>query len=580
MKGFNQRIRAFFSYYKPYKKLFFADLLCAFLSAGAGLALPLCIRRITQAVSVLTPREAQAVIFQTAVLILLLIIANTACTFFYDSMGHIMGARMERDMRNKLFGHYLKLPFSFFDREKTGSLMSRITGDLLNLAELYHHGPENFFIYICSFAGALVLLFRINFRLTLIVCLFLPVMALYSLVFLKKLNRAYRESREKIAEVNADLEDCLSGIRTVKSFANEEGERKKFGLVNEHYCLARSAIYRNEACYYTVLETFFIPLITSGIAVFGGMAISQEAMSPADLIAFLLYAGYLTSPIPKLAWLIPQFQDGMAAFNRFMDIMDMGVEEDAGKITLSGQGLKGDIRFEGVSFQYQNESETVLNNLFLDIKAGEYIAVVGPSGAGKTTLCSLIPRYYEVKDGSVYLEGLSVKEYSLESLRRSIGIVQQDVYLFAGTVSENIAYGRPGASEGEIIAAAKKANAHEFITALPQGYHSFTGHRGVLLSGGQRQRISIARVFLKDPPILIFDEATSALDNDSEEVIRRSLADLSRDRTTLVIAHRLSTIRNARRILVLTENGIAEQGVHRELLARGGIYARLYRSMD
>jgi ATP-binding cassette subfamily B protein len=511
---------------------------------------------------------------------LALIILQTGSGVFYDAMGHSMGAMMERDIRRDFFSHIQKLPYSFFDNQRTGSLMSRITNDLLNLAEFYHHGPEDFILSFLRIAGAFVILLQINMSLALLTFACLPLMLVYSFLLLGRLQRAYRESREKIAEVNSQLEDSLSGIRVVKSFANEAIEEKKFSITNNEYLNSRNCIYTTEAWYFSVLDYLFVPLVLVAIIIFGGLFISQEKLSVPDLIVFMLYAGYLTAPISRMAQAIERYQDGIAGFNRFMDIMEIAPEPAGGKITLHESSLKGDIRFEDVSFKYHDEGDTVLKNISLDIKAGEYIAVVGPSGAGKTTLCSLIPRYYEVRSGTIYIDGQDVKDYTIESLRRNIGVVQQDVYLFAGTAMENIMYGKPGASEEEIIAAAKKANAHDFISTLPKGYNTYIGQRGVLLSGGQKQRISIARVFLKNPPILIFDEATSALDNESEEVIRRSLRDLSLNRTTLVIAHRLSTIRHAGRILVLTDEGIVEQGTHGELLARNGVYARLYRTLD
>jgi ATP-binding cassette subfamily B protein len=562
-------------------------MLCALGVAGIALVLPLCTRSITKAVmnegtqsipgmqSIPGVQGGAGVFFTTGMIMLALIILQTACGLFQDAMGHIMGAKIERNMRNALFAHYQRLPFSFFDKQKTGELMSRITNDLINLAELYHHGPEDIVIYLFGFIGAFVILLHINLKLALVVLAFLPVMVVYSLFFQGKLRRAYKGSYEKIAEVNAQLEDSLAGIRTIKSFAGEQAEAKKFSAINEGFYQSRARIYKHEAVYYTGMETFFAPLVTVAVVVFGGMWISRVSLDAADLIVFLLYVGYLTAPIQRIAFTIQQYQDGFAGFNRFMDIMEIPPEDDKGKVEPAAAAIKGRVEFVNVSFRYDEDRETVLENVTLDIKAGETVALVGSSGVGKTTLCSLIPRFYEVGAGAVLLDGIDVRDISLQTLRRNIGVVQQDVYLFAGTVLENIRYGKPGAGEAEVIAAAKKAYAHDFIMELPNGYQSDIGQRGVKLSGGQRQRLSIARVFLKDPPVLIFDEATSALDNESERIVHEALNALAKDRTAFIIAHRLSTVRNASRILVLTGQGIAEQGTHGELMLKGGLYAQL-----
>jgi ATP-binding cassette subfamily B protein len=538
--------------------------------------LPLCVRYITQDALGGVTRDFS----RGALTMLVLISVQTACALFYDYMGHKMGARMERDMRNELFAHCQKLPFSFFDKNKTGALMSRITNDLLNLAELYHHGPEDLMIYGLRFIGAMIILMNINLWLALVVCAFLPVMAAYSLLFQGKMRAAYRNNRERLAELNAQLEDSIGGIRVVKSFANEEQEWQKFAGVNEQFFQGRAFIYKREAFYFTGMEYFFAQLITVAVVAAGSLWISGASLNVADLITFLLYVGYLTAPISRIAFVVQQYQDGFAGFNRFMEIMETAPETGYGagcltNMTHSEPVIQGHIEFVNVSFKYDEGRENVLEHISLDIKAGESVAIVGHSGVGKTSLCALIPRFYEVNAGAILVDGVDIRGFDLQTLRRHIGVVQQDVYLFAGTVFDNIRYGNPAADDADVITAAKKANAHDFIMSLPNGYNSNIGQRGVKLSGGQRQRLSIARVFLKNPPILIFDEATSALDNESERIVHEALTGLAKNRATLIIAHRLSTVRNAGRIIVLTEQGIGEQGTHTELMRRNGLYARL-----
>ncbi|GHV12471.1 ABC transporter ATP-binding protein [Spirochaetia bacterium] len=581
MPLYGSRIKKFFSFYKPYRILFIADMLCALGVAVIALLLPLCIRSLTKVVMDGGVQHNTNVFFTTAFVMLALIVLQTACALFQDGMGHIMGAKIERNMRNELFAHYQKLPFSFFDKQKTGELMSRITNDLINLAELYHHGPEDIVIILFGSIGAFAVLLNINMRLALVVLAFLPVMAVYSLFFQGKLRRAYKNSYENIAEVNARLEDSLAGIRTVKSFAGEQAEAEKFAAVNEGFYRSRARIYSREAIYSTGMEKFFVPLVTAAVVVFGGILLSRSSLDAADLLVFLLYVGYLTAPIQHIAHTVQQYQDGFAGFNRFMDIMELKTEPSSGSFAgSSGTGIKGHVEFLNVSFKYDGGRENILENLSLDIKAGETVALVGSSGIGKTTLCSLIPRFYEIGAGAVLLDGVDTRDISLQTLRRNIGVVQQEVYLFAGTVLENIRYGKPDADEAEVIEAAKKAHAHSFIMELPDGYQSDIGQRGVKLSGGQRQRLSIARVFLKNPPVLIFDEATSALDNESERIVHGALNDLAKGRTAIIIAHRLSTVRNTGRILVLTGQGIAEQGTHGELMRAGGVYAQLAGEME
>jgi ATP-binding cassette subfamily B protein len=514
-------------------------------------------------------------IYRVGALMVALILLYTACNSYVDYRGHAMGAMMESDMRAELFDHYQKLSFRFFDDQRTGQLMSRLTNDLFSLAEFYHHAPEDYLIYSVKFIGAFVVLININVELTVAVFLFLPVLAIFSLYFTRKLSHAFRQSWERIGDVNAQVEDTLSGIRVVKSFVNEETEKKKFAYENNRFLESRKSIYLNETYIWQGVDAV-TKLITVTVVVYGGVNIAHARLDLADLITFLLYIGNFIEPIQKLTHMTEQFQQGITGFQRFMDILEIKPEIQDAPDAIELRNLQGNVEFKDVGFRYRDDHAHVLKNISLNANAGETIAIVGTSGVGKTTLCSLIPRFYEVTEGEILLDGINIKEIKLSSLRRNVGVVQQDVYLFAGTVVENIRYGKPDATQAEVIEAAKRANAHDFILSLPDGYDTDIGQRGVKLSGGQKQRLSIARVFLKDPPVLIFDEATSSLDNESERAVQASLEELAQDRTTFVIAHRLSTIRNAQRILVLTDRGIEEQGSHEELLALNGAYARLY----
>ncbi|WP_219838296.1 ABC transporter ATP-binding protein [Paenibacillus sp. R14(2021)] len=568
-------IKKFMSYYKPYLKLFLAVLGCAFIVSAAALVFPLLVRYITKDVLTGDLSGAQTKVYIVGGVMLLLTAIQNAGNYFVDYKGHEIGARMERDMRSELFAHMQRLSFGFYDKEKTGKLMSRLTNDLLLVSELYHHGPEDYVKYAVRFIGAFIILFMINTPLTIAVFCFLPLMGILSLYFNKRLNKALRRNKERIGDINAQAEDSLSGIRVVKSFANEHVETAKFDLENNRFLASRKSTYKAEALFYNSFETI-IQLISITVIVLGSASIVHETIDLADLVTFLLYIGFMIEPVQRMVHMSTQLQEGVTGFERFMELMEMKpeIENEPNAVTLPA--VRGDIEFKQVTFRYEDHLNPVFVNLSLRVRPGEYVALVGSSGAGKTTLCSLIPRFYEASGGEVLLDGVNVRRIDLHALRSSIGIVQQDVYLFSGTVLDNIRYGNPSASEADVVAAAKHANAHDFIMSLPSGYESEIGQRGVKLSGGQKQRLSIARVFLKNPPVLILDEATSALDNESESIVKESLEALARGRTTIVIAHRLSTIRGAGRIIVLTEDGIAEQGTHEGLLARGGAYAQLY----
>lgn len=569
------RARKFFSYYKPYLGLLCADLACAFIVSAITLLLPLCIRYIT--INVLEENSPHAMnqIFAMGVVMLALVVIHTICNMFISYKGHMMGAMMESDMRRELFDHFQKLSFSFYDEHKTGQLMTRTTNDIFWLTELFHHGPEDIVISILKFGGVFSILFYIDPKLTLIVFLFLPFMAVYAFYYNKKMNVALRRSKDRIGDINAQVEDTLSGIRVVMSFANEHVEKKKFAYENQRFVDSRREGYKSETYFHEGLIGF-TQLITIAVIVFGGVAMLNSSLALADLLTFFLCIGILIEPIQRLVNFASLYQEGITGFDRFMDVLEVkpDIQDSADAVKLAN--VQGNVEFKDVSFKYKDDHDYVLKKVSLDIKAGDYVALVGPSGAGKTTLCSLVPRFYEVNEGKILVDGKNITEISLSSLRRNIGVVQQDVYLFAGTVFDNIRYGNMDASREEVIEAAKQANAHEFIMGLPDGYDTDIGQRGVKLSGGQKQRLSIARVFLKNPPIIIFDEATSALDNESERAVQESLEKLTDNRTTLVIAHRLSTVRNAQRIVVLSENGVEEQGTHEELIARGGTYANLY----
>ena len=563
------------SYYKPYMGLFLADMFFATLSAGIALTIPLIVRYVTNTLIYLPADVILSKIITVAVILLVLIGLDFFCKFFIGNYGHVMGAKIEYNMRAEIFNHFQKLSFSFYDDQKVGQLMSRITTDLFDITELLHHGPENIILSILKLSGALVILTSINPKLTLASFVVLPFMFAYAYFLNKHMRKAFRRNRQKIAEINGQIEDNLSGIRVVKSFANEEVENEKFKVGNDGFLAAKKNSYFFMGSFHAGIHAF-TTMVQVVVIVAGSYFIAKGELQVTDLLTFLLYIGVFTEPIRTLIDFTEQFQNGYSGFERFMEIMNMEPDIADAPNASELENVKGDISFEDVTFSYNDHSDTVLKGVNLEVPAGAYMALVGSSGAGKTTLCSLIPRFYDVNSGTIRIDGKDIREVTLKSLRSQIGIVQQDVYLFAGTIFENIAYGKPGATMEEVIEAAKNANAHEFIMSFPDGYMTDIGQRGIKLSGGQKQRLSIARVFLKNPPILIFDEATSALDNESEKVVQDSLESLAKNRTTFVIAHRLTTIQNAEKILVLTEEGIAESGTHEELLAQKGIYEKLY----
>ncbi len=571
----SSRIRKLLSIYRPYRRRLLADLAGAMLMALAALALPLGARLITQQILITEAPNRLALVYAVGAAMLALVAVHTLCNYYVDYQGHLMGALIERDLRQELFDHYQKLPLSFHDGQRTGQLMSRLSNDLFWLGELFHHGPEDLLIGLLTLTGVFAVSLTIHAELTLLLFLFLPPMAAYAFYFNRRMYTALRRSRERIGDVNAQVEDTLAGVRVVHSFANEALEAAKFARQNERFLASRRDGYRSEA-YFSAGMVAFTQLITVAVVVFGAARIVQATLDLADLVAFLLYTGLLLEPIRRLTNFARLYQEGISGFDRFLEMLAIAPAIVDRPGAVAPATVRGAVELRHVSFRYQNGGESVLSNLSLQIAAGEYVALVGFSGIGKTTLCSLIPRFYEVSAGAVLLDGVDVRDIRLASLRRAVGVVHQDVYLFAGSAAENIRYGRPGATDEAVIAAARQANAHDFIMKLPHGYDTDIGQRGVRLSGGQKQRLSIARAFLKDPAVLILDEATSSLDYESEQAIGEALAELARNRTTIVIAHRLSTVRNARRILVLTENGIEEDGTHEALLARGGAYTALY----
>ena len=571
-----RNIRRMIGYYKPYMRTFWTDMFLAFVDSIIALIIPLAVRYITSnIIDIKSEGSVNRIIFIGIILIGLVLIQFGA-RFYITNIGHVMGAKMEYDMRSEIFEHYQKLSFSFFDEQKVGQLMSRITSDLFDISELLHHGPENLAISFVRIIGAFVILSGISIRLTVAAFILVPVMFVYAYFLNRRMKRAFRDNRAKIADINTQIEDNLSGIRVVKSFANEDIEKEKFKEGNDGFLNAKKNSYFYMGFYHSGMNAFTM-LINIIVIMAGGVMLFKDLVNVPDFIAFLLYINIFTDPVRTLIDFTEQFQNGYSGFERFVEIIETEPDIKDSPDAVELNDVKGDIEFEDVSFKYKDTAHRVLRHINLKVHAGEYVALVGSSGGGKTTLCSLIPRFYDVTKGRILIDGKDIRDIKLKSLRNNIGIVQQDVYLFVGTVYDNIRYGRPDATREQIIEAAKNANAHEFIMGLPNGYDTDIGQRGIKLSGGQKQRISIARVFLKNPPILIFDEATSALDNESENIVKESLEKLAKNRTTFVIAHRLTTIKNAERILVLTENGIEESGTHDELIKKDGVYAQLYK---
>lgn len=570
-----QTLKKFIKYYKPYKAVFFIDLLCATIISAIDLAFPQLLRTLTKTLFAGAPGKIISALIPITIGLLVAYIIQTACRYYVTYAGHMMGARMERDMRKELFDQYEKLSFSYYDQNNSGQMMSKLVSDLFDISELAHHGPENLFISLIKIIGSFIFLFMINRMLAVPMLILVVLMLVFSYGQNKKMQETFMDNRRKIGDINSSLQDTLAGIRVVQSFANERIEQEKFNRSNENFLISKDANYRCMGSFMSG-NAFFQGMMYLVTLVFGGFLIAHGRMEASDLAMYALYIGIFISPIQILVELTEMMQKGLSGFRRFLEVVETKPEIVDAADAKPLKNVKGNVCYEDVSFHYSDDDTPVLSHVSFEIPAGKSIALVGPSGSGKTTICSLLPRFYDVTEGRVTIDGNDVRKLTLESLRSQIGLVSQDVYLFGGSIKDNIAYGKPDATMDEIVDAAKKANIHDFIMELPDKYDTFVGERGTRLSGGQKQRISIARVFLKNPPVLVLDEATSALDNESERFIQKSLEELAKDRTTITIAHRLSTIRNADEILVVADCGIAERGTHEDLLARDGIYARYY----